>query len=119
VLITTPVNTKSSVSKFKIRPNKVYCKLVFKRKLLASGPDFIATQEGIYDVIITKNIRRYGDCGYNPTSFKIEKSSPAIANIEVSDSFADIINITATAVLGYGDYEYKLDEGVSRRPCFF
>jgi hypothetical protein len=47
-----------------------------------------------------------------PTSFKIEKSSPAIANIEVSDSFADIINITATAVLGYGDYEYKLDEGV-------
>jgi hypothetical protein len=46
------------------------------------------------------------------TSFKIEKSSPAIANIEVSDSFADIINITATAVLGYGDYEYKLDDGV-------
>jgi hypothetical protein len=29
-------------------------KLVFKGKLLASGPDFIATQEGIYDVIITK-----------------------------------------------------------------
>jgi hypothetical protein len=46
----------------------------------------------------------------DPTSFKIEKSSPAIANIEVSDSFADII--TATAVLGYGDYEYKLDDGV-------
>jgi hypothetical protein len=79
--------------------------LVFKRKLLASGPDFIATQEGIYDVIITKNIDIGNDCGYNPTSFKIEKSSPAIANIEVSDSFADIINITATAVLGYGDYE--------------
>jgi hypothetical protein len=66
---------------------------------------FIA-QEGIYDVIITKNIPDIGnDCGYNPI-FKIEKSSPA-ANIEVSDSFADIINITATAVLGYGDYEYK------------
>jgi hypothetical protein len=58
--------TKSSVSKFKIRPNKVYCKLVFKGKLLASGPDFIATQEGIYDVIITKNIPDIGnDCGYN------------------------------------------------------
>jgi hypothetical protein len=33
-----------------------------------------------------------------------------LQNIEVSDSFADII--TATAVLGYGDYEYKLDDGV-------
>jgi hypothetical protein len=32
----------------------------------------------------------------------------------VSDSFADIINITATAVLGYGDYEYKLDNGYIR-----
>jgi hypothetical protein len=85
---------------------------------LASGPDFIATQEGIYDVIITKTPADIGnDCGYNPTSFKIEKSSPAIANIEFF--LADIINITATAVLGYGDYEYKLDEGVSRRPCFF
>jgi hypothetical protein len=55
----------------------------------------------------------------NPTSFKIEKSSPAIANIEVSDSFADIINITATAVLGYGDYEYKLDDGVYQDDPFF
>jgi hypothetical protein len=50
--------------------------LVFKRKLLASGPDFIATQEGIYDVIITKNIADIGnDCGYNPTSFKIENQA--------------------------------------------
>jgi hypothetical protein len=61
---------------------------------------------------LKKHTRYRNDCGYNPTSFKIEKSSPAIANIEVSDSFADIINITATAVLGYGDYEYKLDNGV-------
>jgi hypothetical protein len=36
---------------------------------------------------LLKNIPDIGnDCGYNPTSFKIEKSSPAIANIEVSDS---------------------------------
>jgi gliding motility-associated-like protein len=97
----------------KLDPIKFTVDWYLKGKLLASGPDFIATQEGIYDVIITKNIPDIGnDCGYNPTSFKIEKSSPAIANIEVSDSFADIINITATAVLGYGDYEYKLDEGV-------
>jgi hypothetical protein len=34
--------------------------LVFKGKLLASGSDFIATQEGIYDVIITKNISDIG-----------------------------------------------------------
>jgi hypothetical protein len=58
--------------------------LVFKRQIIGIS-DFIATQEGIYDVIITKNIPDIGnDCGYNPTSFKIEKSSPAIANIEVS-----------------------------------
>jgi hypothetical protein len=69
---------------------------------------------------LLKNIPDIGnDCGYNPTSFKIEKSSPAIANIEVSDSFADIINITATAVLGYGDYEYKLDDGYIKTTLFF
>jgi hypothetical protein len=39
--------------------------LVFKREIIIS-PDFIATQEGIYDVIITKNILDIGnDCGYN------------------------------------------------------
>jgi gliding motility-associated-like protein len=96
----------------KLDPIKFTVNWYLKGKLLASGPDFIATQEGIYDVIINKNIPDIrDDCGYNPTSFKIEKSSPAIANIEVSDSFADIINITATSVLGYGDYEYKLDDG--------
>jgi hypothetical protein len=55
VLITTPVSTKSSVSKFKIRPNKVYCKLVFKGKLLATLISLLP--KGIYDVAyITKNI---------------------------------------------------------------
>jgi hypothetical protein len=64
VLITTPVSTKSSVSKFKIRPNKVY-KLVFKRQIIGIRSDFIATQEGIYDVIITKKHTDIGnDCGY-------------------------------------------------------
>jgi gliding motility-associated-like protein len=97
----------------KLDPLKFTVHWYLKNKLLASGPDFIATQEGIYDVLITKNIPDIGnDCGYNPATFKIEKSSPAIATIEVSDSFADIINITATSVLGYGDYEYKLDDGM-------
>jgi hypothetical protein len=54
-----------------------------------------------------------------PTSFKIEKSSPAIANIEVSDSFADIINITATAVLGYGDYESSWMKECIKTTLFF
>jgi hypothetical protein len=50
VLITTPVNTKSVYLNSKLIK---FTKLVFKGKLLV-GPDFIATQEGIYDVIITK-----------------------------------------------------------------
>jgi hypothetical protein len=66
---------------------------------------------------LLKHSRYRNDCGYNPTSFS--KSSPAIANIEVSDSFADIINITATAVLGYGDYEYKLMTECIKTTLFF
>jgi hypothetical protein len=73
VLITTPVNTKSSVSKFKIRPNKVYCKLVFKGNywhLISLLP------KGIYDVAyITKNIPYIGnDCGYNQLVSKINQT---------------------------------------------
>ncbi|MCW2118335.1 T9SS type B sorting domain-containing protein [Flavobacterium sp. 7A] len=81
-------------------------------ELVGTGSDFIATQEGTYDVDITKNVPDIGnDCGYNPTSFNIIKSSPAIANINVSDSFTDKIDVTAIAILGYGSYEFKLDDG--------
>jgi hypothetical protein len=55
----------------KLDPIKFTVNWYLKGKLLAGS--FIATQEGIYDVIITKNIPDIGnDCGYNPTSFKIE-----------------------------------------------
>jgi hypothetical protein len=84
---------------------------------LASGPDFIATQEGIYDVIITKNIADIEEIVDTTQLVSNRKSSPAIANIEVSDSFADIINITATVLDMV--IMLKLDEEYIKTTLFF
>ncbi|AWG21038.1 hypothetical protein FFWV33_05570 [Flavobacterium faecale] len=82
-------------------------------ELVGTGPDFTAEKEGIYEVVITKNTADIGnDCGYNKTSFKVEKSSPAVASIEISDAFAEVIDLNVTAVAGFGEYSYKLDDGV-------
>ncbi|MCG9792099.1 T9SS type B sorting domain-containing protein [Flavobacterium algicola] len=97
----------------KLDPIKFTVDWYLKGELVGTGHDFTAVEEGIYDVFITKNTVDSGsDCGYNPTSFIVKKSSPAISTVSVSDSFSDDIDISATAVSGYGDYEYKLDDGV-------
>jgi hypothetical protein len=82
--------TKSSVSKFKLDPIKFtvnwYLKANYWHQVLIS----LLPKKAFMMLSLLKHSRYRNDCGYNPTSFS--KSSPAIANIEVSDSFADIIN---------------------------
>lgn len=80
--------------------------------LMGTGPNYNAVQEGTYDVIILKNTPIIGpDCGYNPTTVTVLKSSAPIANLIVSGVFDDIINITVNVTGGYGNYEFQLDNG--------
>ena len=51
--------------------------------------------------------------------FKVEKSGPAIATATISDAFTDVIDVTVTALVGYGVYEYKLDDGTFQEDPVF
>lgn len=80
--------------------------------LMATGPDFTATQEGTYDVIIIKNTPDIGaDCGYNPTTVIVDKSSIAIATATTTGAFEETIDIIVTVTGGFGTYVYQLDNG--------
>ncbi|MFD2941144.1 T9SS type B sorting domain-containing protein [Flavobacterium notoginsengisoli] len=79
---------------------------------MGTGPTYTATQEGIYTVVPVKNVPDVGnDCGYNPATVTVEKSSPAIATVTVSDEFEDNIDIIVNLINGFGTYEYQLDDG--------
>lgn len=69
--------------------------------LVGTGPNYIAIKEGTYDVVIIKNTPNIGpDCGYNPTTVTVVKSSAPIATLVVSGVFDDVINITVNITGG-------------------
>ena len=80
------------------------------RTLMGTGPNYTATKEGTYDVIIIKKTPDSGSsCGYNPTSVIVGKSSQAIATLTVTGAFEDVIDIVVNITGGFGNYEYQLD----------
>jgi gliding motility-associated-like protein len=85
-----------------------------------TGSSYTAIQEGSYTVISTKNTPNIGnDCGYNPATVIVEKSSPAIATLTVTDAFEDSIDIVVTIINGYGIYQYQMDGGNSQTSNVF
>jgi gliding motility-associated-like protein len=79
---------------------------------ISTGPNYTATQEGTYTIVSTKKTPNIdNDCGYNPATIIVEKSSPAIATVTVTDSFEDTIDIIVNVINGFGTYEYQLDGG--------
>jgi len=77
-----------------------------------TGIDFSTTQEGVYIMRSQKINPSIGDdCGFNPTTYTVEKSSPAEATITVSSAFTNSIDIIVTVKNGLGSYEFKLDDG--------
>ncbi|PBJ10967.1 T9SS type B sorting domain-containing protein [Flavobacterium sp. ACN6] len=84
----------------------------FNESKVGTGPIYTAIKEGIYTVVPVKNVPDIGnDCGYNPATVTVEKSSPAIATVTVSDEFEDNIDIIVNLSNGFGTYEYQLDDG--------
>jgi gliding motility-associated-like protein len=80
--------------------------------LMGTGTNYNATQEGTYDVIIIKNTPDIGnDCGYNPTTVIVEKSSAPIASVSVSGAFEDSIDVIVNITGGFGTYEFQIDGG--------
>ena len=79
---------------------------------ISTGPNYAAIKEGTYTVVSTKNTPNAGDdCGYNPATVTVEKSSPAIASVTVTDAFEDSIDIVVNLTNGFGIYEYQMDNG--------
>lgn len=88
--------------------------------LMGTGPNYTAVQEGTYDVVIIKNTPDIGnDCGYNPTTVVVEKSSGAIATVTVSGAFEDTIDVTVNVTGGIGNYEFQIDGGSFQTDAVF
>ncbi len=79
---------------------------------MGTGPNYTAIHEGTYNVVVIKNTPDIGnDCGYNPTTVIVEKSSTAIATVTVTGAFEDTIDIIVNLTGGFGIYEYQMDSG--------
>jgi gliding motility-associated-like protein len=80
--------------------------------LMGTGPNYNAVKEGTYDVVIVKNTPNIGpDCGYNPTTVTVIKSSAPNATLVVSGTFDEVINISVNLTSGLGTYEFQMDNG--------
>jgi len=78
---------------------------------VSTGPTYNAIKEGTYTVVPTKNTPNIDDdCGYRPATVMVQKSSPALASVTVTDAFEDNIDIIVNLTNGYGTYEYQLDD---------
>lgn len=88
--------------------------------LMGVGPTYTATQVGTYTVEFTKNTPNTGtNCGYNPVSVVVEKSSIAEGYLTVIDDFYESIDIIVTVTAGFGDYVFQLDNGpIQTSPVF-
>ncbi|WP_264566321.1 T9SS type B sorting domain-containing protein [Flavobacterium sp. N3904] len=79
---------------------------------ISTGSSYAAIKEGTYTVVPIKKTPNIGnDCGYNPATITVEKSSPAIATVTVTDAFEDNIDLIVTITNGFGIYEYQMDGG--------
>lgn len=88
--------------------------------LMGTGTNYTATKEGTYDVVIIKNTPDIGnDCGYNPATVVIEKSSGAIATVSVSGAFEDSIDVIVDVTGGLGNYEFQIDGGAFQTDSVF
>ena len=88
--------------------------------LMGTGANYTAAQEGTYDVIIIKNTPDIGnDCGYNPTTVIVEKSSAPIASVTVSGAFEDSIDVIVNITGGLGTYEFQIDGGPFQTDAVF
>lgn len=80
--------------------------------LMGTGSTYLATQDGSYEVIVTKlGPENPPNCNYKPTTVIVEKSSPAIATIRVSEPFDNNPAITVNVDSGFGSYIFQLDGG--------
>jgi gliding motility-associated-like protein len=80
---------------------------------IGTGPTYTAIKEGTYTVVPNKKTPDIGnDCGYNTATVTVEKSSPAVASVTVTDAFEDTIDIIVNLTNGFGSYEYQLDDGI-------
>ena len=77
---------------------------------VSSGANYTATKNGTYTVVSIKKIPTIAECGYNPATIIVDKSSPAVASLTVENDFEENIDIIVNTN-GFGTYEYQMDGG--------
>ena len=78
--------------------------------LMGTGPNYIASQVGTYDVKFIKLTPDIGaDCNYRDTTVTVFASGPASAGYEVSNAFEWNTFISVVINSGFGQYVYQLE----------
>lgn len=84
----------------------------FNNTLVHTGVDFEAFEVGEYTIETVKLNPEVGaDCNYAVEKVQVKESGLPIISVDVSQPFSDVANIEITVERGYGEYEYKLDDG--------
>ena len=103
-----------------LSPNTFTVEWFLNGILMGVGPTYTATQEGTYTIEFTKNTPNTGtNCGFNPVTVVVEKSSIAAGYLTVIDDFYESIDIIVTVTAGFGNYVFQLDDGpIQSSPVF-
>ncbi len=103
----TPVVLSSGLD-----PNEFTVNWYLNGELRHTGPNFEATEAGVYSVETEKLAPEQGaNCNYAPTTVEVFESAQPVIDAHVSQPFSDIAVITVDIVDGVGAYEYQLDGG--------
>lgn len=84
----------------------------FKEKLVHTGPDYATGEPGDYRVETIKlNPGKGPLCNYKATIVSVKPSSRPVISTIVSEPFQDVAVIRVRVDQGFGEYEYRLDNG--------
>jgi gliding motility-associated-like protein len=93
-----------------IDTNKYKVEWILNNQLVGEGKIYTTSQEGIYTIVTTKLTPEAPyDCNYKPTQVVVNKSSKAIAEINISQDFENENFIEVNIIKGLGDYIFKID----------
>ena len=86
------------------------CTWYLSNVLVGTGPTYTALVEGVYTLKTIKIIPEDGiNCNYSDTLITISKSSPPLAEVQLSEYFTSDTAATVINLQGFGTYVFSVD----------
>jgi gliding motility-associated-like protein len=109
----TGATTQTATLESGLNPNIFTVNWYLNNTLVGTGPNYEASETGIYTVETIKLIPDVGnDCNYAPAEVEVRASSPKAEITFLTEPFDALTNIRVDFIdQGLGTYEYQLDNG--------